>query len=106
MIQSDRLSSRELENLLLKLRNCIRIKHYSIRTEEACVHWINRFLKFHFNRKPELVREPDVQLFLTYLAVSRHVAASTQNQATTAILFLYREVLITHWTGSKILNMP
>ncbi len=93
MVQSDRLTPYEFQNLILKLRNCIRVKHYSIRTEEAYLHWIKQFLKFHYNRKPEFIQEPDINRFLTYLAVSRQVAASTQNQATSAILFLYRNVL-------------
>lgn len=93
MIQSDRLTTHEFQNLLLKLRNCIRIKHYSIRTEEAYVHWIKQFPKFHYNRKPQFIGELDVNRFITYLAVSRQVAASTQNQATSAILFFYRNVL-------------
>ncbi len=93
MIQSDRLTAQEFQHLLLRLRSCIRVKHYSIRTEEAYVHWIKRFIRFHYHRKPELIREQDVNRFLTFLAVSRQLSASTQNQATSAILFLYREVL-------------
>lgn len=93
MPDSDRLNQTQVQSLLQSVRERIRLKHYSIRTEEAYVDWINRFLKFHYNRRPLLIREPDVSRFLTYLAVSRKVSASTQNQALSAVLFLYREVL-------------
>ena len=80
-------------NLLDKVREVIRVKHYSIRTEEAYVHWVKRFVLFHNKRHPIQMGEPEVSAFLTYLAATEHVAASTQNQALSAILFLYREVL-------------
>ena len=71
----------------------IRQKHYSIRTEQAYVDWIRRFILFHGKRHPLEMGEPEVEAFLTHLAVNRNVAASTQNQAFSALLFLYREVL-------------
>jgi integron integrase len=71
----------------------IRTKHYSIRTEEAYVQWIKRFILFHNKRHPKEMGADDVSQFLTHLAVNQHVAASTQNQALSAILFLYQEVL-------------
>ena len=79
--------------LLNQLRNTISAKHYSIRTEQAYVNWVNRFIRFHHKKHPELMGEPEITAFLNYLAVNRKVAASTQNQALSAILFLYNEVL-------------
>ncbi|MFO0193828.1 MAG: integron integrase, partial [Pseudanabaena sp.] len=69
------------------------VKHYSYRTEEAYVQWIRRFILFHNKRHPSEMDGDEVNAFLTHLAVNENVAASTQNQALCAILFLYREVL-------------
>jgi integron integrase len=71
----------------------IRALHYSRRTEVAYIHWIRRFILFHNIRHPKEMAEPEVNQFLTHLAVKEHVAASTQNQALAALLFLYRAVL-------------
>lgn len=79
--------------LLDRVRWHLRVKHYSIRTEQAYVDWIRRFILFHGKRHPETMGEEQVGAFLTHLAVDRHVAASTQNQALSALLFLYQEVL-------------
>jgi len=79
--------------LLDKVRDRIRVKHYSYRTEETYVQWIRRFILFHNNRHPSEMGGDEVNDFLTHLAVNENVAASTQNQALSAILFLYREVL-------------
>lgn len=79
--------------LLTQVRNKLRFKHYSLRTEEAYVQWIKRFILFHKKRHPAEIGEKEVEQFLTHLAVAGKVAASTQNQALAAILFLYREVL-------------
>ena len=65
----------------------------SRRTEEAYVHWTRRFLLFHRGRHPRELSEGDVNRFLTHLAVQQNVAASTQNQALAAVLFLYEQVL-------------
>lgn len=81
--------------LLDRVRDRIRVKHYSIRTEEAYVDWIRRFILFHGKRHPQEMGAPEVEAFLTHLAVAGRVAASTQNQAKSALLFLYREVLST-----------
>jgi integron integrase len=79
--------------LLDQVRGKIRVKHYSIRTEQAYVDWIKRFI-FHFDKRhPRDLGAAEVEAFLTHLAVAGRVAASTQNQAKSAILFLYREVL-------------
>ena len=79
--------------LLDKVRELLRIRHYSIRTEQAYLQWIQRFILFHNKRHPKDLGAPEVTAFLSYLAIKRNVAAATQNQALNAILFLYREVL-------------
>lgn len=83
----------ESPRLLDRVRDRIRFKHYSIRTEQAYVDWIRRFIRFDGNRHPAELGPGDIERFLTSLAVDRNVAASTQNQAQSALLFLYREVL-------------
>lgn len=79
--------------LLDQVRDAIRLKHYSIRTEQTYVDWIKRFILFHGKRHPREMAEAEVSQFLTHLARDGHVAASTQNQALSALLFLYKEVL-------------
>ncbi len=79
--------------LLDQVREVIRIRHYSIRTEEAYVQWIRRFMLFHGKRHPREMGASELAAFLSDLAVQHNVAASTQNQALHAILFLYRDVL-------------
>jgi integrase len=79
--------------LLDRVREAIRFKHYSLRTEQAYVDWIKRFILFHGKRHPESMGAEEVRTFLTDLAVNQNVAASTQNQAFSALLFLYRDVL-------------
>jgi integrase-like protein len=79
--------------LLDRVRAAIRARHYSLRTEEAYVGWVRRFILFHHKRHPAEMGEPEINQFLTHLAVAENVAASTQNQALSAILFLYQEVL-------------
>ena len=79
--------------LLDQVRAKIRFRHYSIRTEEAYVHWIKRYIFFHGKRHPRELGGEQVREFLTHLAVKGKVAAATQNQALAAILFLYKEVL-------------
>ncbi|GLI35538.1 integron integrase [Desulforhabdus amnigena] len=79
--------------LLDRLRNKIRLKNYSIRTEKAYVNWNKRYILFHKKRHPREMGAREVEEFLTHLAVEKNVSASTQNQALSAILFLYKEVL-------------
>lgn len=79
--------------LLDQVRDAIRLRHYSIRTEQAYVDWIKRFILFHHRRHPAEMAEAEVRDFLTHLARAGNVAASTQNQALSALLFLYKEVL-------------
>ena len=78
---------------LESVRELIRVKHLSYRTEETYLGWIRRFILFHDKRHPQEMGAAEVQAFLTHLAVEGNVAASTQNQAFAALLFLYREVL-------------
>jgi integron integrase len=79
--------------LLDQVRDVIRRKHYSIRTEQAYIDWIKRFIIYHDKRHPAEMAEAEVAQFLTYLARDLDVAPSTQNQALSALLFLYKEVL-------------
>ena len=79
--------------LLDQLRDAIRTKHYSLRTEQAYVQWVRRYIHFHGLRHPSELGKEHVEAFLTSLAVERHVAASTQTQALSALLFLYKEIL-------------
>jgi len=75
------------------MRDEIRSRHYSLRTEQSYIQWVRRFIFFHNKRHPKDMGEEEVSLFLTNLAVERKVAASTQNQALSALLFLYKHVL-------------
>jgi integron integrase len=90
--------------LLTRVRAAIRIRHYSVRTEQAYLRWIERFIRFSGTRHPATLGAAEVGAFLSNLAVEGRVAASTQNQAVAAILFLYTEVLGTKvaWLGDII----
>lgn len=79
--------------LLDQVRETIRARHYSGRTEKTYVDWVKRFILFHGKRHPVEMGEPEINQFLTDLAVNKNVSASTQNQALSAILFLYQHVL-------------
>jgi integron integrase len=79
--------------LLIQVKQAIRRKHYSIRTEKAYVDWIRRYILYHDKTHPKDMSLPHIESYLTHLAVDKNVAASTQNQALAAISFLYREVL-------------
>lgn len=79
--------------LLDRLREALRSRHYSRRTEQCYFHWIKRFIFFHNVRHPADMAEPEINTFLTHLAVREKVSASTQTQALSALLFLYRHVL-------------
>jgi len=83
----------EGKRLLEQVRDKIRVKHYSIRTEEAYLHWIKRFILFHRKRHPKEMGAKEVEEFLSHLAVAGKVSSSTQNQAKSALLFLYKDVL-------------
>ena len=79
--------------LLDQVHERIRYKHYSLRTEQAYVQWVKVFVKWSGLRHPRDMGGPEIEAFLTMLATERRVAASTHNQALSALLFLYREVL-------------
>ena len=79
--------------LLDRVRDAIRARHYSLRTEEAYVGWIRRYILFHGKRHPLEMAEPEINAFVTHLAVEGSVGASTQTQALSALVFLYRHVL-------------
>jgi integron integrase len=79
--------------LLDQVRDAVRLRHYSIRTEQAYVQWTRRFVLFHGKRHPREMGSAEVTAFLTHLARDRDVAASTQNQALNALVFVYRHVL-------------
>lgn len=81
------------KKLLDQVRDAIRLKHYAYRTEETYVQWIRRYILFHNKRHPKEMGNAEIEAFLTHLAVEGQVSASTQNQALSALLFLYREVL-------------
>lgn len=79
--------------LLDQVRDALRVRHYALRTEKTYINWIKRYILFHNKRHPSEMAEPEVEAFLTHLAVDEKVTASTQNQAFSAILFLYKHVL-------------
>ena len=79
--------------LLDRVRDKLRVKHYSVRTEKTYVSWIRRYILFHNKRHPKDMGAREIEAFLTHLAVEKNVAASTQNQALSALLFLYNDVL-------------
>lgn len=93
MAWSTSASPAQSPRLLEQLRDAVRRRHYSYRTEKAYLHWARRYILFHRKRHPAEMGEHEVGMFLTHLAVERRVFASTQNQALNAILFLYKQVL-------------
>jgi site-specific recombinase XerD len=85
--------SADKPKLLDKVRQALRARRYSSRTEEAYVGWIRRYILFHGKQHPQHLTEEHVTAFLTSLAIEHNVAPSTQNQALSALLFLYKQVL-------------
>jgi integron integrase len=83
------------KKLLDQLSDAIRAKHYSLRTEQTYIDWCRRYILFHNKRHPKDMGVPEIRDFITHLATERNLAASSQNQALSAILFLYRHVLLT-----------
>jgi site-specific recombinase XerD len=81
------------KKVLEEVRDLMRLRHYSIRTKQSYCDWIKRFILFHGRRHPREMAEAEVTAFLTHLARDENVAASTQNQALSALLFLYQQVL-------------
>lgn len=92
------------KKLLDRARDLIRLKHYSIRTEETYLHWMKEFILYHNKRHPAEMGAREVEAYLTHLAVDRNVAPSTQNVAMQAILFLYRQALGIELTGIEALR--
>ena len=90
--------------LLDRVRAAVRLRHYALRTEDTYLQWARRFILFHGKRHPRELGAPEVQAFLSHLAVERQVAASTQNQAKAALIFLYKEVLAVDlpWLGEIV----
>jgi integron integrase len=82
----------EYPDINREIQRALKSRHYSPRTEEAYLAWIYRFLRYHESKTPLDLAEPDINEYLSYLAVEQHVSASTQNQALAAILFLFRNV--------------
>jgi site-specific recombinase XerD len=78
--------------LLDQVRHVIRLKHYSLKTEKSYIHYIRDFILFHNKQHPREMGVNEIRQYLTHLAVTQHVAASTQNVALSALLFLYRQV--------------
>ena len=91
--QNNTRNTTKKPRLLDQVRDILHAKHYSIRTEESYIKWIKQFILFHGKKHPRDMGEKEINEFVTYLAVKRNVAASTQNQALCAIMFLYKEVL-------------
>ena len=87
------LPSEQSPRLLDHVRTVCRRRHFSVRTEEAYIHWIKRFIFFHQKRHPNTMATQEVELFLNHLAQERQVSASTQSIALNALVFLYKEVL-------------
>jgi len=85
--------SPRVPKLLDRLREALRTRHYSRRTEQTYCHWVKRFILFNNVRHPQEMAEPEINAFLTHLAIKEKVSASTQNQALSALLFLYRHVI-------------
>jgi Phage integrase, N-terminal SAM-like domain len=81
------------KRLLDQIRDRLRLKNFAYRTEKSYLYWIKQYILFHNKRHPNEMGGPEIEQFLTYLATTKKVAASTQNQALSALLFLYREVL-------------
>ena len=80
--------------LLEQVSDLLRVKHYSYRTEQTYIQWIRRHILFHNKTHPKDMGSAEIEAFLTHLAVQGQVAASTQNQALSALLFLYREACV------------
>jgi integron integrase len=83
-----------LSALIRRVRDAVRARHYSRRTEKAYCMWVARFVRFHRGRSPRYMGGPEINEYMTYLAVARKVSASTQNQALAGILFMYKHVLV------------
>lgn len=88
--------------LLETARKILRLKHYSIRTERSYLYWMRRYIVFHKKRPPREMGAPEIEAFLSHIAINENVAGSTQNQAFNALLFLYQKVLNISLENEKI----
>jgi integron integrase len=93
MCAAEQIMEQQPKKLLDQVSEALRAKHYSYRTEQSYVAWIRRYILFYQKQHPRELTLANIEAFLTYLAVDQQVAASTQNQARSALLFLYRDVL-------------
>ena len=91
-MSSPQLPPLQAPRLLDQVRERVRYLHYSLRTEQAYVHWVRAFVRFHRMRHPREMGQPEVEAFLSWLAAERQVAVSTHRQALSALLFLYQKV--------------
>ena len=92
-VKSDNVPAAQQPRLIDRVRERIRVLHYSMATEKTYLHWIVAFIRFHRMRHPQTMGAAEVEAYLSHLATARDVAAGTQNQAMHAILFLYKQVL-------------
>jgi integrase len=99
-------STAPARRLLDQLRERVRYLHYSIRTEEAYIHWVRAFVRFHVLRHPKEMSADEVRAFLSWLAVERRVSVSTHRQALSALLFVYRQVFSQHLPWMDALDRP
>lgn len=97
-------SQPKAKKLLEQVSDAIKVKHYSPRTGETCTYWIRQFILFHNKRHPKEMGAPEVQVFMTHLAAKKNFSSSTQTQALSSILFLYRHVLHIKLDEVKILR--
>lgn len=93
VIHPSSMSQPQLPRLLDQVRECIRLKHFSLKTEKSYVYYIREFILFHNKRHPKEMGVAEIRAYLSHLAVEKNVAASTQTVALSALLFLYRQVL-------------
>lgn len=92
-VMSNEISGDNSPRLLDQVKHAIQVRHYSIRTEQAYVHWIKNYIYFHNKKHPNEMGDDEISAFLSHLATTKNVSASTQNQALNALVFLYRKVL-------------
>src|SRR5918996_2316194 len=101
---SEDISSPKGKKLLDQYRDALRVKHYSPRTEDTYILWVKNFILYHNKRHPKEMGISEIGQFLAHLASEKEVSASTQNQAFSAILFLYRHVLHTELDAFALLE--
>lgn len=95
-------SAKKPKMLLERAREVLRQKRYSLRTEASYIGWMRRYILFHNKKHPREMRGPEIEKFLSHLAMNENVAGSTRNQAFNALLFLYRKVLGISLENEKI----